>query len=312
MKVKLIPVMLIFGLVFSCQRPMETEKVAESKVDQNRGKTKASKSANLIQKEGSPNANVHPSQIIKVAAFNADLLDTTKLEKSDVSDALVKIIKRYDVILFQEVRDVSGEAADDLMNLVNSTGAAYRYVINDRVGRAPAYKEQYAFFFNSARLSVARTYQYQDADDVFEWEPFSVVFREGDFEFGLMGMHIRATDAKRELNKVDAVAKEVQSELAVERFVVMGDFNADCGNISEDEIAQLGISGSSYKWLIGNNVNSMVATGVDCAFDRIVATNDVVSNGTKVYNFKTDLGLTQEKAEEVSSHFPVEFDLVMP
>lgn len=56
---------------------------------------------------------------LKIAAFNADVLGKTKMSKQAVVNYLAEIIVRYDIILIQEVRDVSEETPTDLLNAVN-------------------------------------------------------------------------------------------------------------------------------------------------------------------------------------------------
>jgi len=74
-------------------------------------------------------------ETIKVAAFNLQIFGTTKASKPEVMEVLSKIVRNYDVIAVQEIRDSSQTALPLLINAVNSMGTSqYDYVVSERLG----------------------------------------------------------------------------------------------------------------------------------------------------------------------------------
>ena len=59
-------------------------------------------------------------------------------------EVLADIIRTYDVIAIQEIRDASQTALPALVDLVNADGSQYDYVVSERLGRTSS-KEQYAY-----------------------------------------------------------------------------------------------------------------------------------------------------------------------
>lgn len=54
---------------------------------------------------------------------------------------------------------------------------AYNMTISQRLGRTSS-KEQYAFFYRTARVEILSTHQFDDsAEDVFQREPYTVFVR---------------------------------------------------------------------------------------------------------------------------------------
>ncbi len=90
---------------------------------------------------------------LKLGAFNLQIFGTTKAGKPEVMEILSKIIRNYDVIAVQEIRDASQTALPALRDIVNSNGANYDFVVSDRLGRTTS-KEQYAYLYNTQTMLV--------------------------------------------------------------------------------------------------------------------------------------------------------------
>lgn len=71
-------------------------------------------------------------------------------------DVLADIIRTYDVIAIQEIRDASQTALPSLVNLVNADGSQYDYIVSERLGRTIS-KEQYAYIFNTQTIEIINT-----------------------------------------------------------------------------------------------------------------------------------------------------------
>jgi hypothetical protein len=77
----------------------------------------------------------------------------SKAGNPEVIAIIAEIIRRFDIVAVQEIRDSTGEAVVTLRTAVNATGARYEYVIGPREGRTSS-KEQYAFFYNTSTIAV--------------------------------------------------------------------------------------------------------------------------------------------------------------
>lgn len=125
---------------------------------------------------------------IKVAAFNLQIYGTSKAGNPEVMAVLSKIVRNYDVIAVQEIRDASQTALLKLKDAVNSMGSSqYEYIVSDRLGRSSS-KEQYAYIYNIQTMQVMGPYVYPDSNDIFQREPYVAEFKakNGNFDFVLI------------------------------------------------------------------------------------------------------------------------------
>jgi len=76
-----------------------------------------------------------PFDTLRIGAFNIQVFGVTKASKPEVMDVLADIIRTYDVVAIQEIRDSSQTSLPELVDLVNSDGSQYDYVVSERLGR---------------------------------------------------------------------------------------------------------------------------------------------------------------------------------
>jgi hypothetical protein len=130
------------------------------------------------------------NESLRIGAFNIQVFGTTKASKPDVMEVLVKIIRTYDIIAIQEIRDSSQTAHPALVDEVNAGSSQYAYVVSDRLGRTIS-KEQYAYLYDTQQIELVRipvTYPEPAGTDPFHREPYIAHFRalDGDFDAVLM------------------------------------------------------------------------------------------------------------------------------
>jgi hypothetical protein len=103
---------------------------------------------------------------VRVASFNIQVFGEKKLAKTDVADVLARIIRYFDVVAVQEIRDANDDFLARFLSMVNADGSHYDYVIGPRLGRTSS-KEQYAFIYNAASVECDRqnVYTVDDPDD---------------------------------------------------------------------------------------------------------------------------------------------------
>jgi len=247
--------------------------------------------------------------VIAVGAFNVQVFGKTKAAKNDVMDVLVDVIKQFDVVVIQEVRDSRELVADELLDRLNSApGFHYRMVEGPRLGRSTS-KEQYVIYYTPASVELTNWYTLPDDEDAFEREPIVASFRSGDFDFTVVGVHIKPDDAEVELSALATAAQAIQQADMGERdLLLMGDFNADCTYFDEDDMTQP-LRATGFHWLIENGMETAVTTG--CTYDRIVVFDDTfpgefVEGTARVVSYDDDFGITDAAfVKSVSDHYPV-------
>ena len=265
--------------------------------------------------------NADTSCDFTIGSFNIQVLGQSKISKGYVVDQLVTIIRRYDALLIQEIRDSQGSAITRLFAAVNSTTKPYDYVLSPRLGRTSS-KEQYALFYRSDRLSVPRWYVYNDSvADVFEREPLvAQITGAGAYQacleqpITIIGVHVRPSDVASELNALVGVYNNSVAVLNNDNALITGDFNADCSYLSNKAAASLSFfTDTRFSVLINKSADTTVSAS-SCAYDRIAVAGAylksiVLPNSATVYRYDSDLGLNMSVALDISDHYPVEVQL---
>ena len=136
--------------------------------------------------------NTPPSsnETLRIGAFNVQVFGTTKASKPEVMAVLADIIRTYDIIAIQEIRDSSQTALPELVDLVNSDGSRYNYVVSERLGRTTS-KEQYSYVYNSNTFQLTgnpQTYPEPENTDPFHRQPYIAAFKAigGNYDAVLM------------------------------------------------------------------------------------------------------------------------------
>lgn len=247
----------------------------------------------------------------KIAAFNIQIFGQAKSQKQDVMAVLRDIVREFDVVLIQEIRDASEETIPNFVDAINQMeGPEYGFTRSERVGRTSS-KEAYAYIYNSETVQFIQgsDYVYNDVDDVFEREPYIAGFKAGNFDFVLVGIHVKPDDAYNEIGNLSLVVSSIQTVSPNENdIIVMGDFNADGSYFDEDDTSNL-FKASEYNWLISNDMDTMVKT--DYTYDRIVVLDLTLNHeydggSAQVFYFDQVYGLNNQTfVAEVSDHYPV-------
>lgn len=251
---------------------------------------------------------------IRVAAFNVQVFGQSKSDKPEVMANLVKIVRRYDAVIIQEIRDAAGTAIQELLDEVNAAGdTQYQLAVSPRAGRSQS-KEQYALIYNDA-IKLKQQFSYNEADfaadaDRFEREPHSFHLEAAGFDFGLIVLHAKPDDAVAEIDALDDVYQDFIAKTNDNDALILGDLNADCSYASNAALESTRLCGANYGWLTPDDADTTVKS-TDCAYDRIVAAGLMVNfvSNPSVYYFDADLVLSADQAEAVSDHYPVEVEV---
>ncbi|XP_037347516.1 deoxyribonuclease gamma [Talpa occidentalis] len=268
-------------------------------------------------------SSTQATQALTICSFNVRSFGEAKKGNGEVMDVIVKVIKRCDIMLLMEIKDSNNIIGPMLMEKLNgnSRSTTYNYVISDRLGRNK-YKEQYAFLYKEKLVSVKKHYLYHDNQagdvDVFSREPFVVWFQSPHTavkDFVIVPLHTTPETSVKEIDELVDVYMHVKRSWNVENFIFMGDFNAGCSYVPKKAWKDIRLrTDTKFVWLITDHEDTTVKKSTKCAYDRIVLrgqeiVSSVVPKSSGVFDFQKAFGLTEEKALEVSDHFPVEFKL---
>uniref|UniRef100_UPI0037E71F11 deoxyribonuclease 1 like 4, tandem duplicate 1 n=1 Tax=Semicossyphus pulcher TaxID=241346 RepID=UPI0037E71F11 len=260
---------------------------------------------------------------MKIAAFNIQKFGKNKVSDPVVLNILVKIISRYDIILILEVVDISGESVKTLMDAINTSNRKHHYTlkISSRLGRT-RYKEQFMFLYRDDLVDLVGSYQFDDkvteGGDVFARDPYILRFRCLNTvlkDLVMIPVHTKPEDSEKELDELYDVFQNVKKKWKTDNVMILGDFNADGLYVTKKEMKDIRIrSDKNFHWLIADDVDTTASNKNDHTYDRIVVYGDdmlqaVVPNSAKPFNFQKVYGLSQEKALDVSDHYPVEVEL---
>ncbi len=251
---------------------------------------------------------------LRLATFNLQVFGPAKAGREEWLGAVADIIRRYDLVAVQEIRDVSGVAPTRLLDAVNAvSGPRYAIALSPRTGREPDDRhsqEQYAYFYRSDTLSVddASTLYDDSAHDYFQREPYLSRFAISGtgVSFVLMNVHTRPRAAVSEIAAMEHVFTWARERFGAERiFIALGDFNAGCGYASEDDLDALPIHGEAYDWVVPHSADTNVAASA-CPYDRIVVS---APDGNLVVD---DWGVDHafDENARLSDHYPVWVTLV--
>lgn len=219
---------------------------------------------------------------ISIASFNIQTLGTAKMEKDAAREYLPYIISGFDMIAIQELRDKSGEAIEELHEMLPE----YDMALSPRLGRTSS-KEQYVFLYRTGE--ILRTDVYPDPLDKFEREPYIIHMNVSGEDLCLIVVHIKPDDAGDEIKSLQDVID--YSKKFDDDFILVGDMNADC-RYYDESLPYL----REYNWAITDTMDTTVASN-SCTYDRII-TNMFSCKGS-VYE------LNMPEAHVISDHHPV-------
>jgi deoxyribonuclease-1 len=259
--------------------------------------------------------------ILSIGAFNIQVFGRTKMATVGVPEALVGILPRYDLIVIQEIRDISGVAIQTLLDRLNAaSGGGYEMLLSPRLGRTSS-KEQYAYFYRSAVLRPKDSYTYDDGvepNDLFEREPFLGWFEtaDGTYDFATIPLHADPDTAPTEIDLLDDVVTDVIDLWSERDILLLGDFNASCNYTPPSVLSNLFMRTSAdYAWWI-DEPSDTTTTPTICAYDRILSSGDltsrIVAGSSGVFQFDQALAIAPELTKKISDHYPVEILLELP
>jgi endonuclease/exonuclease/phosphatase family metal-dependent hydrolase len=164
---------------------------------------------------------------ITVASWNMKNFGQTKLNDEARLSVIVDVLKKYDVVACQEIKDKTKGLPSVLISRINSDGSNYGFIESERVGRRV--QESYLIIYDKDKVSYVPNSMgfITDFTDDYEREPFYAMFRAGNFDFYLMTIHTkpRAVDEEIPALARDYVAFQCSTENEND-IILLGDLNA--------------------------------------------------------------------------------------
>ena len=244
---------------------------------------------------------------ISIASWNLKNIGKSKLNEPDRINIIVEIIKQYDIMAIQEVKDVSLELPNKLLEMINADGSNYQVVASDRVGRNVL--EQYLFIYNDTIIDhiVGTTGYGIEPNDEFSREPFYAMFKSGNFDFYLMNIHTDPDDVAIEIPALKESFMHLQNTtLNEDDIILLGDFNAKSPATSVDSYFTMDVFNEIDEIVFA--INDETNTRGGKAYDNIIFNGNYTSeySGTSgVLIFWEDFGLDEDQGFRISDHKPV-------
>jgi endonuclease/exonuclease/phosphatase family metal-dependent hydrolase len=220
-----------------------------------------------------------------IGTWNVQIFGKNKISNETIKQNIEDIISQYDLLAFQEIRDVTETAFPNMMNDLPK----YDYLLSPRLGRSNI-KEQYAFIYNPEKLKVLNYETWYDANDVFEREPFIAEFQRGNITFVVIQIHTKPDDATNEIKALKLVKENVEQKYNVSDIFLVGDFNSD-GNYYQGDI--LSDTGMVFDMYDGKDTT---VHDTFYTYDRILFMNHALSHRYSYGVFEiTDLEISDHK-----------------
>lgn len=244
---------------------------------------------------------------IRIATVNLGPFDRQKLEKPQVVERLAHVIREFDVVAIQDVRDRDQGLLVEFVGRINADGQHYDFATSPRVGREPV--QQYsAFLFDRATVEIDRSTVCLVEDEAgrFRREPLVASFMargpspQEAFTFTLVNVHTDASRLVAELDLLDDVFRAVRDDGRGEDDVILlGDLGADDRHLGE--LGQV----PNLAAVVSEAVSTTRGTRLvdNLLFDRRATTEYTGRSG--VFDLIREFDLSLRQAIEISDHLPV-------
>lgn len=243
---------------------------------------------------------------LRIASFNLHLFGAAKISKPHVMEALVKIVRRFDVIAIQEVNGREQDLLPILIQRINQSGRKFDYLIGPRVGQGD-FKIQLGFLFDTEKVETDRyqLYTVDDPMDLVSFEPLVGWFRTKEinpdeaFTFSAVNIHIDPNRIKDETRILPELLTSIQRDgRGEDDILLMGDFCT--GDRQLDFMRNAGMAFA----LEGVPTTTRGDEMLDNILFPIHATEEYTGR-SGVIDYLREMNLSIDEALEVSNHLPI-------
>ncbi|MBX3421862.1 MAG: hypothetical protein KF752_09945 [Pirellulaceae bacterium] len=246
--------------------------------------------------------------VIRIASFNVHPLNTTKLAKPQVMEALTAIIRNFDIVALQGIQTDRDDALPQLVERLNSSGAqrAYDYLIGPRTGPS-GMTQQLAFLFDTNRALTDRyqLYSVDDPENLVTHEPLVAWFRCAElpsdqaFTFTLVNVCINPSSAASEQaflpHLIHAVVNDGRQE---DDVILTGDF---AGNIHQ----MANLRADSIRFAASDLTTDLAGQAVSSGMLFPTRGTCEYTGRSGVLDFLRQFNLSLQQAAEISQQLPV-------
>lgn len=243
---------------------------------------------------------------IRIASFQLPALGPDLLNKPQILQLLVSILKQYDVVALQGIQSDRDDLLPLIVEKLNQSGRSFDYLIGPRVGRGAPH-QQFAYVFETSCVETDRyqLYSVDDPEDLISREPLVAWFRckgvpaTQAFTFTLINVSIDPlfADAERAVlpRLIEAIQRDGRQE---DDWIMLGNFAGGNAQLSM-------LEASGVRLAISDTPTDVVGSQM---LDTIVFSTRATTefNGRAgVFDFLRKHNLSIEQAFEVSQHMPV-------
>ncbi|MGD0655386.1 MAG: endonuclease/exonuclease/phosphatase [Thermoguttaceae bacterium] len=244
----------------------------------------------------------------RIAAFNLGGLDENKLGSLRISDVLVRLLPRFELIALEGIRGKNQGVLIRLVEQVNAAGGRQYNFATCPTQRRDGIEHYSAFVFDRTALEVDRSTVHFVEDPLgrFRHKPLMGAFRVRGldpalaFTFTLVAVDVNPDKPETELDLLYEVFRAVRKNRPDEDDIIMlGDFEAD-----ENHLGGLGRIMGITAAITDTPTNTQGTQLVDnILFDRRATTE--FTGRAEVVDLIREFDLTIEQAREISEHLPV-------
>jgi len=237
------------------------------------------------------NVDKSSNESITIAAWNLQVFGESKAKNSSLLVGYSSIIKKYDIVFVQEIRDENGSAFAQLCSLLPE----YSCITSSRAGRT-SIKEEYGVIIKKDKVSIAQFIDF-NPDPLNRWErpPLLVEIKGSNSNSSMVWvyvLHAKPSDATNELKQLeDLVILNNYNGLSwnSSNLIILGDLNADCSFFdTENKTVFL-----NWKWIIKDDEDTTTGKS-NCAYDRILMNEPAYS---KYLGYGIDKNVTIEMSD---------------
>ncbi|CAH1246370.1 DNASE1L3 [Branchiostoma lanceolatum] len=272
---------------------------------------------------------------LRIGEFHLKKFGRATMEEPAEVQILIKLVRRYDILLLLGIMDNTGKAIYDLFDKITMNMAEdedYGIIVSKRVGIVP--REQFAFIYRVDKgVVMTDSCYYELGGDarVFDRAPFIVRFSLQDKEsscdetscdkglpalddVALVAVFPSATDTAQEIDQLADVYSDVYEKWNIKNVLFAGNFRAGCNYVTGKQLKASRLRASSkFHWPIGDDVDTTLAK-LGCAYDRFVlAGQDLkrafIPESGKIFEYDTAFDLDRDLVEDLSDHYPIEIQI---
>ena len=226
-----------------------------------------------------------------IAAWNLHFFSESKAENETLLLNYSNIMKKYDIILAQEIIDSNGSIFSKLCNYMQG----YDCILSTQAGRT-RYKERYGVIYNKSKIKIS-SFIDMNPDPLNRWERPPLVLnltavnkikdnKTDNAQWIIIYLiHTKPSDTTAEISNLEKMIGNPDFPV-----IIIGDLNADCSfyNTSNKGFKE-------WNWIIKDEDDTTVGKS-DCAYDRIIINNV----GIKYYS---TYGIYKDISNDLSDHY---------